>query len=187
MNKDPLLSVYPLLTETIQDGLNRTRSGENVLIEHSYEDKRFLLHLTPELREVLFFKAERDHLQDLILRGLRITGGDDFKYSRGIPAKFLLYGYEDNRTPAEKIKNLRNSKGRITEGIQQLILLTEDFESPSQLCLGNWISIMLPEGLDIEKKGSSIYTDSEFITELVVNGFKVTDIEKNAEEMTQNF
>jgi len=184
MDKDPILSVYPLLTETIQDGLNRTRSGENVLIEHSYEDKRFLLHLTPELREVLFFKAERDHLQDLILKGLRITEG---KGLQGIPTKSLLHGYEDNRTTAEKTKNLRNGKGRITEGIQQLILLTEDFGGPSQLCLGNWMSIVLPEGLDIERQDGSIYTDSEFITELVVNGFKVTGIEKNAEEMTQNF
>jgi len=179
MDKDTILSVYPLLTETIHDGLNRTRNGENVLIEHSYEDRKFLLYLTPELREILFFKNERDHLQDLILRGLRITEENGLQHDREIPTKSLLYGYEDNRTTAEKTKHLRKGQERIREGIEQLTLLTEDFGGHSQLCLGKWMSIMLPEGLDIEEEDDSIYADSEFIAELVVNGFRVEEISDN--------
>ena len=79
MDKEPIQSVYPVLSEAISDGLERTRKENEVIIEYAHEDKRFLLCLTPEIRGILFFEEERNHLQDLILRGLRITEENGFE------------------------------------------------------------------------------------------------------------
>ena len=50
MDKEPIQSVYPVLSEAISDGLERTRKENEVIIEYAHEDKRFLLCLTPEIR-----------------------------------------------------------------------------------------------------------------------------------------
>jgi len=171
MDKDHILSAYPLLTETINDGLNRTRKSEDVLIKH----KSLLLNLTPELREILFFKEERDHLQDLILRGLRIEKENGLPNQKNKPTIVLLLGYEKNKTIEEKTETLQSDKERITQKIQDLIVCTEGTGKSSQLCLGNWMTITLPADLKLEKEDNDIYTDAEFISELVTKGCLITE------------
>lgn len=51
--------------------------------------------------------------------------------------------------------------------------------SSSKLCLGYWLTVLLPDNLDLEKGENDIYTDSEFIAELVVNGFRVEEVSDN--------
>jgi len=181
MDKEPIQSVYPVLSEAISDGLERTRKENEVIIEYAYEDKRFLLYLTPEIRGILFFEEERNHLQDLILRGFRITEENGFEnYGEESIMTGLFSEYGEGKTFAEKTQNLYGGEETITENIQELIekMKTSHYSS-SKLCLGYWLTVLLPDNLDLEKGENDIYTDSEFIAELVVNGFRVEEVSDN--------
>ncbi|MGI6484340.1 MAG: hypothetical protein ACOX0R_01810 [Candidatus Dojkabacteria bacterium] len=159
----------PLLSDAIYYGLDET---SKTLIEYENDNQKFLLRLTPEINETLFFKVQRDHLVNLISAGLRIEERNGLD-EEIMPTKLLLSGYEDEKTIAEKTENLHNNQNGIREGILELILLTKDTNSPSQLCLGSWMTITLPKNLDLEKRA---VVNSRFIAKLVVNGFRVKEI-----------
>ena len=88
--------------------------------------------------------------------------------------------FVEGKTFAEKTQNLYGGEETITENIQELIekMKTSHYSS-SKLCLGYWLTVLLPDNLDLEKGENDIYTDSEFIAELVVNGFRVEEVSDN--------
>lgn len=162
MDREPIDPECPLLTYAIRNGLDKTRNKDKILIEYEYQGKGVLLQLTSKLREILYYKEERNYLHDLILRGFRVTEENGLSNEEEIPGIILFSDYDNQDIIADEVK--------------KLIMITDGSDSFSQLYLGNELTITLPADLKPEKGENDIYSDSEFIAGLVVNGFRVSDI-----------
>lgn len=181
MTPELLTSKSPSFRKALLEEVKKKQhfDDDNFVVE--YGNKKFKLSLPLEALHVIGSSVEQNQLGNLILNGLRIEEKNGLPNQKDKPTKIILDGYEEDRTAEEKTHYLSNDEGRIREGIEQLTKLTKDLQSPSQLCLGNWMTITLPADLNPDRTDDDPFSksDPELIAKLVVNGFIVEEVSGN--------
>lgn len=179
MTPELLTSKSPSFRKALLEEVKKKQhfDDDNFVIE--YGNKKFKLSLPLEALYTIGSSVEQNQLGNLILNGLRIEEKNGFKNQKNKPTIGLFLGYENNKTIGEKTETLQSDEERITQKIQDLIVCTEGTGNSSQLCLGNWMTITLPPDLNPDRTDDDPFSksDPELIAKLVVNGFRMTEIE----------
>lgn len=162
MESEKHTDYYPgglMYSEVIERAM-KNPTDESFFVEHGFG---LQFHFTPELQDILKDKKDIWRLHKMISSGFRTFKGEPPKYVGPVINLYTGYG----------------SRKILSERIDMLIELSNTLDSKNMfgaIHTGKDSGFVIPVGLE-SNNGTDEMSDAEFLSEVVLSGFEVSDVE----------